>query len=60
MSKKQVCLYQWDYENENENDNDKKNYIKKTYTDQELDIETNIENIACLGKAMSLYWGSIY
>ena len=30
-------------------------YIKnKTYIDQGLDIDTNIVNIACLGKTMSL------
>ena len=50
----------------NENDNDKIDRIVKTYIDQ--DLETNIENIACLGKTMSLcnkqhlsnIWGSIY
>ena len=30
-------------------------HISKTYTDQDKDIETNIENIACLAKTMSLY-----
>ena len=41
--------------NENENDNDKIDHINKTYRDQDVDIETNIENIVCrLGKTMSL------
>ena len=40
--------------NENENDNGKKDNINKTYIDQDVDIETNIENIACLGNAMFL------
>ena len=39
---------------ENENDNGKKDNINKTYIDQDVDIETNIENIACLGNTMSL------
>ena len=71
MSKKQVFLYQWDYMincNENENDNDKVYHINKTNIDQNGDIETNIENIVCLSKIMSLCnkqhlsntWGSIY
>ena len=71
MSKKQVCLYQWDYMincNENENDNGKRDNTNKTYIDQDLDIETNIYSIACLGKTISLcnkqhlsnIWGSIY
>ena len=38
---------------ENENDYCKINYIN-TYIDQDADIETNIENIACLSKTMSL------
>ena len=54
MTKKQVCLYQWDYENQNQNDNDKIDHINKTYTDQDLDIETTIGNTACFGKATSL------
>ena len=53
---------------ENENDYCKINYINKTYIDQDADIETNIENIACLSKTVSLcnkqhlsnIWGSIY
>ena len=53
--------------NENENDNDKRDHINKTYRDQDVDIETNIENIVCLGKTMYLcnkqqlsnIWGSI-
>ena len=40
--------------NENENDKDKKDLINKTYRDQDVDIETNIENIVYLGKTMSL------
>ena len=40
--------------NENENENGKKNHINQKYIDQDVDIETNIENIACLGKTMSL------
>ena len=57
MSKNQICLYQWDYMincNENEDDNGTINYIIKTYIDQDVDIETNTENIAGLDKAMSL------
>ena len=57
MSKKQVCLYQWDYMinwNKNENDNDKVDQLNKTYIDQDIDIETNTENIACPGKTTSL------
>ena len=47
MSEKQVCLYQWDHLiNCNENDNWKIDHINKTYIDQNVDIETNIENIA--------------
>ena len=71
MSKKQGCLYQRDYKinwNKNENDNYKIDHINKTSIDQDVDIETNIENIGCLGKTMSLYnkqhlsntWGSIH
>ena len=41
--------------NENENDHGKIDHINKKYTDQDVDIETNKENIACLGKTMSLY-----
>ena len=70
MSKKQVCMYQWDNTincNENENDNYKIDYINKTYRGQDIDIETNIENIVCLGKTISLcnkqrlsnIWGSV-
>ena len=54
MSKKQVCLHQWDYMIKNENYNGKIDYINKTYMDQNVDIETNIENIARLGKTISL------
>ena len=57
IPKKQVCLYQWDHminSNENENDNGKIYHLNKTYIDQGLDIDTNIVNIACFGKTMSL------
>ena len=40
--------------NENENYNGKIDRINKTYIDQDLDMETNIENTACLSKTMSL------
>ena len=41
--------------NENEKDNGRINHRKKTYIDQDVDIETNIEKIiACLGK---IIWG---
>ena len=71
MSQKQVCLYHWDCMinfNENENDNSKIDDINKKYIDQDVDIETNKENTACLGKTMSLcnkqhlsnIWSSIY
>ena len=40
--------------NENENDHSKIDHINKKYTDQDVDIETNKENTACLGKTMSL------
>ena len=35
--------------NKNEISNDKIDHIDKTYIDQDVDIETNIENMACLG-----------
>ena len=71
MSEKQVFLCQWDYImncNENENDNVKADRINKTWIDQDLDIKTNMQNIACLGKTMPLcnkqhlsnIWGSIH
>ena len=40
--------------NENEDDNGTINHIIKTYIDQDVDIGTNIENVAGLDKAMSL------
>ena len=40
--------------NENENDNVKRDHINKIYIDQNVDAETNIENIACLSKTMYL------
>ena len=39
----------------NENDNGKRDHINKTYINQNVYIETNIENTGCLGKTMSLY-----
>ena len=57
MSKTQVCQYQLDYmikSSENENYYGKTDRINKTYIDQGVDIETNIENIACLGKTTPL------
>ena len=55
MSKKQVYLYQLDNMiNCNENDNDRIDHINKTYRDQDVGIEANVENIVCLGKTMSL------
>ena len=41
--------------NENKMDNGTIDHINKTYIDQDVDIETNIENLACLGKTMSLW-----
>ena len=53
--------------NENENDNGKIDHINKTNIDPDVDIEINIENIACLGRMslcnkqnLSNIWGSIY
>ena len=57
MSKKQVFLCHWGYMincNENENDNEKTDHINKTWIDQDIDILTNMQNIACLGKRMPL------
>ena len=34
--------------NENENNNEKIDRINKTYIDQDVDIETNMQNIGCL------------
>ena len=39
----------------NENDNCKRDHINMTYIDRDVDMETNIENIGCIGKTMSLY-----
>ena len=39
---------------QNENDDWKIDYRNKTNNDQDVDIETNIENIACPNKTMSL------
>ena len=71
MSKKQAVLYHWDYMincNENKNDNGIIDHINKTYIDQDVEKETNIENLPCLVKTMPLrikqhlshIWGSIY
>ena len=38
--------------NKNDNDNGKADHIDKKYMDQDVDIETNIENIVCLGKIL--------
>ena len=38
--------------NKNDNDNGKADHIDKKYIDQDVDIETNIENIVCLGKIL--------
>ena len=38
--------------NENENDNEKTDRMNKTWIDQDVDIVTNIQSIACLGKRM--------
>ena len=40
--------------NENENDNGKRDLINKTLIDLDVDVKTNVQNIACLGKTMSL------
>ena len=40
--------------NENENDKGKINHINKTNKGQDVYMETNVENIACLIKTMSL------
>ena len=61
-----VCINEIINCNGNENDNDKIDHINKAYKGQDIDIETNIENIVCLGKTMSLcnkqhlsnIWGS--
>ena len=52
--------------NKNQNDKGNKNHTNKTYIDQGVDIETNIEDIVCLSKMMfhgnkqhlSNIWGS--
>ena len=54
MCKKQICLFQEDFIincYENENDNENIDHIKNI--DLDVDIETNIQNIACHGKTMS-------
>ena len=40
--------------NENEYDNSTIDHINKTYIDQDVDMERNIEHVACLGKTISL------
>ena len=56
--KKQVHLYQWCYIincNENDNNgNDKIDHINKIYIDQDVDIETNVQNIVCFCKTLPL------
>ena len=52
MSKKQVCLYQWDFMincYENENDNGKVDHLNKTNINEDVDKETSIGYIVCLG-----------
>ena len=51
------CQFHWDYlinYNENENDNENIDPIKKKEIHLAVDIEINIQNIACLGRAMPL------
>ena len=38
----------------NENDNDTIDHINKTQVEQDVDMETNTENVACLGQTMSV------
>ena len=70
LSNKQVCLYQWDYMinwNKNEKNNCRINQANKKYIDEDVDIEANVERIACLNKTtspcnkhhLSNIWGSI-
>ena len=40
--------------NENINYTGTIDHINKTYIDQNINIETNLENLACIGKTMSL------
>ena len=40
--------------NENEYDNEKTDHNKNTQIDQGVDIETGIQNIACIGKTIPL------
>ena len=40
--------------NENKNDNNTIDYINKTYIDQDVEKETNIEHLPCLVKTMPL------
>ena len=52
MCKKQVCLYQWDFMincYENENDNGKVDHLNKTNINEDVDKETSIGYIVCLG-----------
>ena len=52
---------------ENENDNEKADHINKTWIHQDIKIETEVQNIACLGKIVSFcnkqhlsnIWGSV-
>ena len=55
MSKKQLCLWQWDdIFNciENDNDNGKVYHLNKTKIDLVIDIETDIQNKVCLFKTI--------
>ena len=40
--------------NKNDNHNGKIDHINKTQIEPEVDIETNVQNTACLGKTMFL------
>ena len=56
MSKKQLCLCEWDVifnGIENENNRGKVDHINKTQIDLVIDIETDIQNKACLFKTTS-------
>ena len=44
----------YNYCNENENDNENNDHINKTKTGQDPNTETDIKNIACLSKIISI------
>ena len=50
--------------NYNESDNGKTDHITKIQIDLDVDIETNVQNIACPGKKISLpnkqQWSNIW